>query len=82
MDKLSRTDRFLSIGRCKISRLLFANNLVLLALSESGLQHVVNGFAAAFDIAGISITEVLHLLRNTQLKNHQNKMKSSQMLFI
>ena len=63
MDKLSRM-----IGRCKINRLLFADDLVLLASSEFGLQHALNGFAAACDIAGMKIspskTEVLHLSRN------------------
>ena len=38
-------------GRCKISRMLFADDLVLLASSESGLQHAINGFAAACGIA-------------------------------
>ena len=56
------------IKRCKISQLLFADNLVLLASSKSGLQHTLNRFAAAFDIAGMKIstfqTEILHLTRN------------------
>ena len=68
MDKLSRTDECVTIGRCKISRLLFADDLVLLASSESGLQHAINGFAAACDIARMKIstskTEVLHLSRS------------------
>ena len=33
MDMLSRTDEFVTIGRCRISRLLFADDLVLLASS-------------------------------------------------
>ena len=65
MDKLSQTDM---IERCKISRLLFANDLVLLSFLESGLQHALNGFAAACDIAGMKIstskTEVRNLSRN------------------
>ena len=68
MDKLSQTDECVTIGRCKISRLLFADDLVLLAFAESGLQHALNGFADACDIAGMKIstpkTEVLHLSRN------------------
>ena len=52
----------------KISRLLFADDLILLAFSESGLQHALNGFAAACDITGMKIstskTEVLHLSKN------------------
>ena len=68
MDKLSRTDDCDEIGRCRISLLIFTDDLVLLASSESGLQHTLNGFAAACDIAGMinstSKTEVLHLSRN------------------
>ena len=60
--------RVCHIRRCKISRLLFADDLVLLASLESGLQHALNGFADACDIAGMKIstskTEVLHLSRN------------------
>ena len=69
MDKLSRTDECVTIGSCKISRLLFADDLVLLASSESGLQHALEGFAATIDIAGMKIstskTEVLHISRNS-----------------
>ena len=68
MDKLSRTDDCVMIGRSKISWLLFAVDLVLLASYESGFQNSLNGFAAACDIAGIKIsiskTEILHLSRN------------------
>ena len=68
MDKLSRIDDCVIIGRCKTSPLLFADDLVLLASYESDLQHALHGFAAAYDIAGIKIstskTEVLHLSRN------------------
>ena len=69
MDNLSQTDESVTIGRCKTSRLLFADNLVLLASFESGLQHTFNRFAVACDIAGIKIstfkTEVFHLSRNS-----------------
>ena len=68
MDKLSRTNECITIGRCKISRVLFADGLVLLASSESSLQQALNGFAATCDIAGMKIstskTEVPHLSRN------------------
>ena len=67
-DKLSRTNECVTIGSCKIIRLLFAGNIVLLASSESGLQRALNGFAASSDIAGMKIisskTEILHLSRN------------------
>ena len=69
MDKLSRINECVTIGRHKISQLLFRNNLVLLVFSESGLQHALNCFAAACDIAGMKIstskTEPLHLSRNS-----------------
>ena len=65
MDKLSRIDECVTIGRCKIGRLLYEDDLVLLASSERGLQHALNGFAAACDIAGMKIStsksEVLQL---------------------
>ena len=68
MDKLSRTDECVTIGRCKISWLLFADDLVLLVSSESGLQQALYSFAATCDIAEMKIstfkTEILHLLRN------------------
>ena len=52
----------------KISRLLFADDLVPLSSTESGLQRALNSFADACNNAGIKIstakTEVLHLSRN------------------
>ena len=64
----SQTDKCVTIRRCKISRLLFANALVLLAFSQSGLQLAFNDFAAACDIAEMKIstskTEVIHISRN------------------
>ena len=49
-------------------RLLFADDLVLLSSTESGLQRALNSFADACDIAGMKIstakTEVVHLSRN------------------
>ena len=63
MDKLCVT-----IGKRKSSRLLFADNLVLLASSESGLQHALNDSAAACNIAAMKIstseTVVLYLSGN------------------
>ena len=68
IDKCSQADEFATIGDCKISRLLFANDLVQLSSTESGLQRTLNSFADACNTAGIKIstakTEVLHLSRN------------------
>ena len=51
-----------------INRLLFADDLVLLSSTESGLQCALNSFADASNTAGMKIstakTEVLHLLRD------------------
>ena len=56
------------VGNCKISRLLLADDLVLLSSTKSGLQRALNSFADACDTAGMKIstakTEVLHLSRN------------------
>ena len=51
IDKYSQADESATIGNCKISRLLFANDLVLLSSTESGLQRALNSFADARDIA-------------------------------
>ena len=66
--KCSQADECATIGNCKISRLLFADDLVLLSSTESGLQRALNSFADACNTAGMKIstakTEVLHLSRN------------------
>ena len=63
----AQTSECVKIGNFKIRRLLFADDLVLLADSDSGLQRALDGFAAACDYAGMKIstakTEVLHLSR-------------------
>ena len=69
IDKYSQADECaMMIGNCKISRLLFADDLVLLSSTESGLQRALNSFADACNTAGMKIstakTEVLHLSRN------------------
>ena len=68
IDKCSQDDECATIGNCKISRLLFADDLVLLSSTESGLQRALHSFADACDTAGMKIsttkTEVLHLSRN------------------
>ena len=68
IDKCSQADECATIGNCKISRLLFADDLVLLSYTESGLHRGLNSFANACNTAGMKIstakTEVLHLSRN------------------
>ena len=68
MNKLGQTDERVTIGKCKISRLLFTENLILLASAESGHYHELNGLAPTCDIDEIKIStsrnEILHLLRN------------------
>ena len=68
IDKYSHTDECATIGNCKICRLLFADDLVPLSSTESGLQRALNTFADACNTAGMKIstakTEVLHLSRN------------------
>ena len=68
IDKCRQADECASIGNCKISRPLFAVDLVLLSSTESGLQRALNSFADACNTAGMKIStakiEVLHLSRN------------------
>ena len=68
IEKCCQADECATIGNCKISRLLFADDLVLLSSKESGLQRALNSFADAYNTAGMKIstakTEVLHLSRN------------------
>ena len=68
--KCSQADECATIENCKISLLLFADDLVLLSSTESGLQRALNSFAYACDTAGIKISTaktkipILHLLRS------------------
>jgi len=39
-------------GKCRINRLLSANDLVLVASSEQGLLHEFDGFSAACEHGG------------------------------
>ena len=68
IDKCSQVDECDTIKNCKISRLPFANDLVLLYSTESDLQRALNSFADACDADGMKLstakTEVLHLSRN------------------
>ena len=53
INKCSQADECATIGNCKISRLLFADDLVLLSSAEFGLQRALNGFADACNTAGM-----------------------------
>ena len=68
IDKCSQADECATIGNCKISRLLFADDLVRLSSTEFDLQCALNSFADACYTAGSEIstakTEVHHLPRN------------------
>ena len=68
IDKCSQADEYVTIDSWKISCLLFADDLVLLSSTESGLQRALNSFADACNTAWMKIstakTEVLHLSRN------------------
>ena len=68
MDKLNRANECVTTERCKINRLFFADNLVLLVSSESSFRHALNSFAAACNIArkkvSTSNTEEQHLSKS------------------
>ena len=68
IDKCSQADECVTIENCKISRLLFADDLVLLSSTESGLQRALNSFADACDTTVIKIStakiKVLHFSEN------------------
>ena len=56
IDKYSQADECATKGNCKISRQLFADDLVLLSSTESGLQRALNSFADACNTAGMKIS--------------------------
>ena len=55
IDRRIQNSECVKIGNFKINRLLLADDLVLLADSESGLQRALDGFAAACDNVAIKI---------------------------
>ena len=95
ISKSSQSDECATIGNCKISRLLFTDDLVLLSSTESCLRRELNRFADACDTTGMKIsaakTEVLHLSRNPDqcvlqvngatLKNQVEKFKYIEVAF-
>ena len=56
IDQCSQADECATIGKCKISRLLFADDLVLLSSTESGLHRALNSFADACDTSAMKIS--------------------------
>ena len=57
MEQLNQTDECVTIGRCRISRLLFADDLVLLVSFKYDRPPVrIKCFATACDIAVMRIS--------------------------
>ena len=57
-DKSSQANKCAMKGNCEISRLLFADDLVVLSSTESGLQRALNSFADACNTAGMKVSSV------------------------
>jgi len=70
LQQYSRIDVGDTAGSCRVNRLLFADDFVLLASSQEGLQHALDRFSAACDRPRMKIstkkTEVLCLSRKTR----------------
>ena len=67
-DSHFRVDEGVKVGRCRVNHLVFADDLVLLASSEQGLQQTLDRLSIVCDQVGMKIstekTEVLCLSRN------------------
>jgi len=55
-DSHSHVDEGVTVGSCKINHLLLADDLVLLASSQPGLQQALDRFCGACDQAGMKIS--------------------------
>jgi len=68
IDSHSQVDESVTVESYRINRLLFADDLALLASSQQCLQHALDRFSAACDRAGMKIntkkSEVLCLSTN------------------
>jgi len=68
IDSHSRVEEGVTVGSCRISRLLFADDWVLITSSQLGLQHALDRISAACDPSRMKIstknTEVLCLSAN------------------
>ena len=64
----SQADEGVTVGSCRINRLLSAGDFVLPASSQQGLQHALDRFSAACDRSGMKIStkniEVICLFTN------------------
>jgi len=56
MDSQSGVEEGVTAVSCRINRLLFADNLVLLASSQQGLQHALDRFSAVCNCAETKIS--------------------------
>ena len=56
INKCSQANECAGIGNCRISRLVFADDLVLLFSTKPGLQRALNSFADACDSARMKIS--------------------------
>ena len=70
IDSHSRVDEGVTVGSCRINRLLFVDNFMLLESSQRRLQHPLDRFSAVYDRCGMKIsakqTEVsLRILRHS-----------------
>ena len=56
IEKRSRGSECVKIGQVKVSRLLFADDLALLASSQQDLQCALDRFAAESELAGMKVS--------------------------
>jgi len=56
MSRCSRGEESVRFGDLRIASLLFADDVVLLATSDSGLQHALGRFAAECEAVGIRVS--------------------------
>jgi len=52
----SQVNEGVTVGSCRINRLLFSDNVVLLASSEQGLQHAFDRFSDVCDRPGMKVS--------------------------
>jgi len=62
IDSHSRVDEGVTAGSCRINRLLFASDLVLLASSQQSLQHALDRFSAACGQVGMETSTTMTVI--------------------